>query len=340
MAKILDLIYRVKDSASVPIKNIKGAQDGFNLSLKDGIKIATAAAGAFTTVGTTVVKLIGEYQDFTIAAGELAQKIGTTTEEASALIEIADDLAIPLSSLETAFRTMAKQGIEPSIAGLITVREKLDAAATPAERMALATELLGKAGGDLLPMFEQLTNEQLADYITTMGDAKTVTDEEFEAALRNREAIDFMTDAYDSLKLSVGGFLAEGLIPYVEILRAIPDLLDIIIPRMQELAQSLLTMPAASTLPSPGRGGRMSPGQTIVVTPGANTYREHGRASGGEVGSGGDSYVVGERGPEVFTPRQPGYVSSNSDLAGLTTSLDRMIKTLPTILRDAVERSK
>jgi hypothetical protein len=64
------------------------------------------------------------------------------------------------------------------------------------------------------------------------------------------------------------------------------------------------------------------------------------RAEGGEVGSGGDSYIVGERGPEVFSPRTPGHVTSNSDLGALSTSIDRMVNTLPTILIDAIERSK
>lgn len=65
---------------------------------------------------------------------------------------------------------------------------------------------------------------------------------------------------------------------------------------------------------------------------------ERGRAAGGPVGAGG-SYLIGERGPEMFTPNQSGKVSSNDDLAALTKSINRMVATLPVILRDAVQKS-
>lgn len=44
-----------------------------------------------------------------------------------------------------------------------------------------------------------------------------------------------------------------------------------------------------------------------------------GRASGGPV-VGGQSYVVGERGPELFTPGRSGGITSNKDLGGVTYS--------------------
>ena len=60
-------------------------------------------------------------------------------------------------------------------------------------------------------------------------------------------------------------------------------------------------------------------------------------ASGGPVSSGG-SYVVGEKGPELFTPGQSGNITSNEDMGQLTQEIRRMLRTLPVIMRDAVQK--
>jgi hypothetical protein len=88
-------------------------------------------------------------------------------------------------------------------------------------------------------------------------------------------------------------------------------------------------------------------GGKIVEGTGGKMYRETGDparpyeplAGGGPTSAGG-SYLVGERGPELFTPGQSGSVSSNDDLKALTNAINRMVTTLPTVLRDAVEKAK
>lgn len=328
MAKILDLIYRVTDKATPGIKKVKTAQDGLNLSMKDAIKIGTAMAGALTTVGTSVIKLIDGYQSYTIAAGELAIKLGVTVEEASAMLEVSQDLGIETSTLEMAFKKMASEGIDPSIAGFAEVRRRLDETTSSSERLALAQKLLGRAGADLLPMFDQLTNEQLANYVATMGEAQVVTEAEFQAALKNRQAIAEMADVYENAKLAIGGFLAEGLIPYVGILQSIPAVLDAIIERWHILLS--LPAPQMPTGKPVGKGGSSSPGNTPKD-------RRSGppEAAGGPV-SGGTTYLVGEKGPELFTPGQSGAITPNIDQ--LSRSIDRLVATLPVILRDAVQK--
>ena len=45
------------------------------------------------------------------------------------------------------------------------------------------------------------------------------------------------------------------------------------------------------------------------------------RASGGPV-SGGSSYLVGERGPEIFTPSSSGMITPNSAIGGNTITVN------------------
>ena len=49
---------------------------------------------------------------------DLARALGTSSEEASTLIQVADDLKIPIGSLEIAFRNAIQEGVNPSIDGL------------------------------------------------------------------------------------------------------------------------------------------------------------------------------------------------------------------------------
>lgn len=222
MAKILDLIYRVKDSASLPIKKIKGEQDSFNTSLKEGQKIATASIAALTGVAVATGKLIQNYQNYTLEIGNMAHATGVSTEEMSALMEMAGDLGIETSSLTTAFRKMAKEGIDPSIEGLIQVRDKMEAAVDPAQRLQVAQQYLGKAALDLMPIFDQLTNEQLLNYVKTMSDAQVVTQAEYDAAIENKKAIEEWNDAYATITLTIGGFLTKGLLPWLKMASATP----------------------------------------------------------------------------------------------------------------------
>jgi phage-related minor tail protein len=43
------------------------------------------------------------------------------------------------------------------------------------------------------------------------------------------------------------------------------------------------------------------------------------RANGGPVSGGGASYLVGERGPEIFTPSSSGMITPNSAIGGGNT---------------------
>ena len=61
------------------------------------------------------------------------------------------------------------------------------------------------------------------------------------------------------------------------------------------------------------------------------------QAQGGEIGTGGE-FVVGEHGAERFSPSTPGTISPNHD--SLAQAINRMVRTLPTVITDAIERSK
>lgn len=58
----------------------------------------------------------------------------------------------------------------------------------------------------------------------------------------------------------------------------------------------------------------------VVTTPGADVEVNGMRADGGSVRAGG-SYIVGERGMELFTPTTNGYITPNKAMGGMTVNL-------------------
>lgn len=179
--------------------------------------VTATIAGA----GKAVEKLFSDWQKYTLDIGDLAAKLGTTTEEASALSEMAGDLGVSMGSLEMGFKRMAMNGIEPSMAGLAEVKKRLEAARTPAEKLAMAQELLGRAGADLIPVFQQLSEDQLRNYINTMKDGQIVTAAEVAIARKNRDELDALGDTWTNLKLTVGGALAGTITPALERMNAV-----------------------------------------------------------------------------------------------------------------------
>ncbi len=235
------------------VKDALGRVTGLGSRLGDFASMAGIAGLAVAGLHSEM-KLFKDWSAYALDIGDFAAKLGTSTEEASALREMADDLGISGGSLEMAFRKMANNGISPSIAGLIQVRQKLDAAKNPTAKLALAQDLLGKSGGDLIPIFDQLTNEQLRDYVDTMRKSQVITADQVALARRERAALDTVSDSWKGVKLSVGGFLAMKV---DEPLQRINDVLSGQVPYWQALAETLglVKPPLAAVVSTAQLGG-------------------------------------------------------------------------------------
>ena len=140
MATEVRVILKAIDQMSGPTNKAGGALS----SLKSDLAGAGIAFAAITAAGYTAKRIfdatIGTWQRNALEVGDFADKLGTTTEEASALREMAGDLGVDLGALEVGFKTMARNGIDPSIKGLIEVRRQVMGARSDSERMATRSE--------------------------------------------------------------------------------------------------------------------------------------------------------------------------------------------------------
>lgn len=222
--KVLNMIFKATDKASPTIKDLTGAKGqtgigGLAASIKGMITPATAAAAGVTALAIGVKGLMEDWQDHVLGIADFNAMIGGTIEETSVIIELSKDYGVTMDTMLASMRMLASQGIEPNIEGLISVRAMLDETTNAADRLKLAQELLGEQGiKQILPMLDELTNEQLRNYVETMTESEQVTLDMVEAAREQREAIKTMGDEWANLKMSVAGWAAPGVTAFIELL--------------------------------------------------------------------------------------------------------------------------
>jgi hypothetical protein len=331
MSQTLELIIKLRDEVTAEIKKLGPSMQ----SALQAVPLISAAAMAYGKIVKTSFDLAKGYMEYVISVGDLASKTGMGMEEAAAVVELASRTGTTIDQWVRAFTKMAVEGIEPSIGGLVEVKRKLDEAAGPGERLAEAKRLLGAYGQDLIPILDSLGRDGLVTLAIAMQGAVGPTQAEYKEMLGLRD----VTGEFNSHMEDFKRLLGEGIIDntgVVGILERWNGVLSGTVGYFQALANYVGIMGGTQTGRADQYGSR---GGTGALGPGPSYYTPpktviRGMAMGGPVGG----YIVGEHGAERFTPGQSGTVSPAND--ELTREMRRLLRTLPVILRDAVEKAK
>lgn len=206
-----------------------GAMDivGENLGLSAGA-LATAAV-AFGT------KAVGAFQELALTAGDLAVKMGMSTEEASRWMEVSGDLGVNVDAVAKAAGRLntaagqgklAQYGIDADTANgrLLQTIEMLAGIEDPAARAAKGAELLGKKWTELAPLVEQST--ELRDRLGEVSSQKVITSSELSNARDFRDSMDLLADTADDLTLTVGQNLVPALNTLLESIAPVIEAID------------------------------------------------------------------------------------------------------------------
>lgn len=243
MGKDLELTIKGRDEASKVLKDVKESTEDITKATEkqseatgksafkytEMLSAISLVQQAFGALQNVLESTMGKWIEQAQAVSDFNAMIDGNVEETSVLIELSTDFGITQDTLLASMRMLAKNGIEPNIEGLIKVRRQLDGCANEADRLKMAQELLGEQGiKQLIPMFDQLTDEQLRNYVDTLTEAEMWTEEEIARSQELRKAMSDLGDMFDNVLVQIGGFLAEGLLPYFEILSAIPDVIAVI----------------------------------------------------------------------------------------------------------------
>jgi hypothetical protein len=147
MANEVQIIIKAIDKASSEFKKVNTSMT----SLSTVMQSAGTAVGIFTGIlaatGGAAIKAANGAREYILAMSDMALKAGTTVDEMSRIVQIADDLRVSQESLATAFRFMSDQGIQPTLENLAALSDKFLTIQDPVRRAQFAMETFGARGG-------------------------------------------------------------------------------------------------------------------------------------------------------------------------------------------------
>lgn len=150
-------------------------------------------------VGQKVWEETGQkYVDNAVLVGNLARAMGTTTEEASRLKEVADDVGIGVDSLRTSMKLALKDGFEPNIDGLARMSDEYLKLAPGTERMQYLLDRFGKSGEEMGKILEK-GGESIRAMSAAMDEGLLVTEAAYKQAREYQIAVDSLSDSWDAL---------------------------------------------------------------------------------------------------------------------------------------------
>lgn len=162
-------------------------------------------------VGQQVWDEVGQkFVDNAVEVGDFARSLGTTTEEASRLKEVADDVGIGVDTLRTSLKMAQKDGLTPTIDGLAKMADEYNALAPGVERTQFLLDRFGKSGEDMGKLLEK-GSTSIKDMAAAMDDGLIVTQEAYEQARQYQISVDAIKDSWDALTYSAAPPLVDAV---------------------------------------------------------------------------------------------------------------------------------
>jgi hypothetical protein len=216
-----DLVINIKaqdQGATAAIKNIDRQLDSLGTTTKkSGFSFTelSSAIGlgkqAFALVQQGIEATVGPTVELAKQVRDLGRSIGATPEEASKLIQAADDMGVSVGTLEAGLKAAIRKGVEPTVDGIGKLADEYNAIQDPIARTKFLMDNFGRSGADLAPLMEQG-----AAGIEALGDAAEkaglVMDQEAVQAAREYEiALDTLQDTVLATKIAIGQQLVPVL---------------------------------------------------------------------------------------------------------------------------------
>lgn len=222
---VIEILIKAKNQASAELAKVDKALAGVAKALKGTFGGFTELSSAINLTERVFRSLKGVYDEIigsTVEYGkqvdDMARALGTSTEEASKLIQVADDLRIEVGSLQTAFRIALKQGILPSIDGLKQMAEEYQNLRTPQERAQFALKTFGRSGLQMQKILE-LDAKAIDEMAKSAEEAGLVMSRDAVNATKDYYlAVDQLNDQMEGLKITVGTKAIPALTDLVEII--------------------------------------------------------------------------------------------------------------------------
>jgi hypothetical protein len=227
----VNIIIKATDKASATLKGFKAhiadlnkAVPGLSGAFSVLVNPLTLATAGIAAAGATMRASIKDTMEYGLQVRDLSRNLGISTEEASRLIQVSDDLRVDMGTLKVAFRTALKDGIVPSIDGLVALSAEYQRLESPAEKAKFAMDKFGRSGLEMQKILEK-TPEQLREMAKELdGSARIMSEKSVKAAEDYWKAMDDLNDKGQELKITIGNALIPTL---TEAATTMVDLVDV-----------------------------------------------------------------------------------------------------------------
>lgn len=378
MANRVDIDIYANDKTGGTLNNIEGKFSDLEGGFQALTGISLTTAGVIAAIGGGISAAVDYTKDAieeTVKYGDqvatLSRITGTSLEDTSRLIQVAQNMGIEYKDLATGLGNATKKGVDVSIENLLLLADEYKELETPIARAQWLTENFGAAGRDLEPIFAAATESIVAD-MEEVSDAMVWDAEKQESVDAYKQGMAEVKSAFEEVRIEVGtnflpviqtvlnlmndkeGWRSEG---YKRMLGDVKTESWAAIGVLKELwgwLQLIATGPSGGkpvsaaalgiggVAPKPkfdttggGRGGfNLGQGSRnpYIGLPG------NSRAVGGAVAPN-VPYLVGENGPEIFKPNAAGSIIPNGQISdysgGGEVDYDRMARAFI----EALERS-
>lgn len=218
--------------AALEAYRLEQAQRAANATISETGPAAQQSAGLLANLKTSWIELYGAigvvkevwqagqtvwaetggvFMELADQTRDLMEAIGATSEEASALIAIADDVQISADDIQRAFESAIRRGIDPSVEGLMRLGEEFRSIQDPVEQTRFLMDTFGRTGADLRRLLELDAEamREMAEEARETG--QILSEEQMRMAQAYREATDNLGDAWGKIKLQVGSVVVPAL---------------------------------------------------------------------------------------------------------------------------------
>lgn len=175
------------------------------------------AASAAKKLGDFIVQSVKETQEYNLAMVDMARKMGTTTEEASRLVQVGDDVRLSQEQISTAMNFAIRNGVEPTIEGLARLADQYNSLGSATERGQFLLHYFGRSGMEMGKLME-LGGAGIRDASMAINDNLVVTEKAAKASKEYYQNVDALNDSMLGIKMTIGNELIPVLsdvIPYL-----------------------------------------------------------------------------------------------------------------------------
>lgn len=205
MATDLTIVIKAVDKASAELKKVNSSTKGMkDMALGLGVALGTAAA-AVGVLKQAYDKIITPTVAYGLQVKDLSIRLGVTTQEASKMIQVFDDLRIDMGSAQTAMRFMVAEGIQPTIENLASLSDQYRNIRDPIGKAAFAMKNFGARGGLEMTKLLEVGGpalREMAEEAERLG--LVLGQDATQAAQDFFDATDKMDDSMKGLQITMG----------------------------------------------------------------------------------------------------------------------------------------